>query len=167
MIENYVDLVHEEKAVVSWTVVQAAMSPRGKYLCIGPGTVPLVESMAGKGSKGYFVTADSDQYPFDVEVIRCVLGNDPKFVKTTAGHWTRAVTMREIFNQFGIEWFDVICIMDTGRDRELWLTPQVQAVLPSVYVLSEDGHNEGVIKMANDRGYDCTVCTDALVMVHQ
>lgn len=167
MIENYEGLQYSERQVVSWTVLKASMAPRGRFLCIGPEAVALAESMVGAGSKGVVVTQNDESFGFNCDVLRCVIGPDSRFVKTVGGWWTRVVTMREIFNQFGVEWFDVVCIMGTGRDRELWETPQVQAVLPSVYVIPEDGHNEGVIKTAVDRGYECIVCADALVMVHR
>lgn len=116
---------------------------------------------------GLFVHTDETTIKYGpMEEIVGYVGPDPKFVKILGGRWVRQFTVSEIFLQFGDTKFDLIAAVDSGRDREIWWTEEVQAALPKIYVLAEDGHNEGVIRHANGRGYTCSVSDDLLVMVH-
>lgn len=97
--------------------------------------------------------------------VNVALGPDPHFVKVLDGYWVRQVTIHEVFTRWPGP-YDLIDIRNTGRNRDLWYSEQVQAALPHVYVIGEDGHNEEVVKYARDRGYRCYILGDALIMRH-
>ena len=99
-----------------------------------------------------------------VKKVNATIGPDPRFSPTLDGYWVRVVTVKEVFNQFGGTW-GIIAAIHTGKDRLIWWSEQVQASLPKVYVIGEDGHNEDVIERAHDMGYKSSLVEDCLVMV--
>src|SRR5574341_1914789 len=76
-------------------------------------------------------------------LIAALVTEDPRIVQTLDGHWVRSVTIEEVFTQFPGP-YDVIAAINTDRDRTTWQHQLVFNALPKVYVLGEDGHNEGV-----------------------
>ena len=138
----------------------------GRYLVFGPEPRDLTRILSEVNWTGHLV---HPEVPDDIlpgcNHVKAMLGPDPKFTKTLAGYWVRAITVGEVFNQFVSSAIDIIYIAGTERDRDIWYSDQVQATLPHVYILQEDGHNENVITHAAHRGYKCTLYKDALVMV--
>jgi len=140
----------------------------GRALLFGRSAFWLVETMCAYDWSGYWFLerATIGEY-VGIEVMEAHIGPDAKYVKTIHGHWVRSVTIAEIFNQFCGALFDAIAMVGSGCDREIWWSDQVQAALPRLYILDEDGHNEEVIQRANERGYKATICNEMLVLVHE
>jgi hypothetical protein len=93
------------------------------------------------------------------------LGIDPGFSRVMQGYWTRAFTVREVFDRF-VGPHHLIVMNTDSMDRTIWATEQVQASAPHVYVLPEDGHNEAVRELAAKRKYLCEEADGYLVMSH-
>lgn len=111
-------------------------------------------------SEGITIFDGKEKYTVNV-----CLGPDAHFVKLLDGYWVRQVTIAEVF----VRWpgpYDIIDIRNTGRNRDLWHSDQIQAALPHVYVINEDGHNEDVVRNARERGYRCYIIGDVLIMRH-
>jgi hypothetical protein len=72
--------------------------------------------------------------------------------------------MERLFNQFPGP-YSVISINWESMNRQLWESKPIQDHLPYVYILPEDGHNEGVLHRCWDRGYSAHHVEDRLVMV--
>lgn len=94
------------------------------------------------------------------------VGPDPHIAQLLAGHYVRLITPDEVFRKFPGP-YDLIGMIDTGRDRELWKTEIIFNALPRFYLLTEDGHNEEVVKIGFDRGYDAYHVECFLVLVHR
>lgn len=140
----------------------------GRALLYGRAVHWFVARMLAFGWSGYWFLHHRPTAKYaGVEIVEAHIGPDSKFVKTIYGHWVRSVTVDEIFSQFGGEVFDLIGAVGSGCDREIWWSDQVQAALPKVYLLEEDGHNEEVIRHAIDRGYKATICNEMLLLVHE
>lgn len=93
------------------------------------------------------------------------LAEDCTFRRTMAGYWSRAFSPREVFDQFAGP-HDLIVMNTDSIDRWIWSTDQVQASAPHVYVMPEDGHNEGVTDLAKKRRYTREIADGYLVMSH-
>lgn len=95
-----------------------------------------------------------------------MIGPDAHIRKLMPGYYVRMVTMEEVFRSFPGP-YDLIAVIGTDRDRELWATPIVFNALPKIYVLGEDGHNDAIVAAASSRGYDAFRHGEYLILVHQ
>lgn len=94
-----------------------------------------------------------DEYYGDVTYIEANLSNDPHFSRLMQGYWVKPLTVRDIFDQYGGEKFDLIMIDVPMLTRLLWYSEQVQVHMPKFHVIREDGHNEAVRVKAAELGY--------------
>ena len=138
----------------------------GRFLAFGADRA-LVWALMERGWTGVYVReTEAGQAPGLVPIVG-VLTTDPRLVQTLDGYYVRSLTIEDIFKQFPGP-YDLIAAIGTGRDREIWHHECVFNALPKMYVLGEDGHNEEVMKVAADRGYDKVNASDGhLVLVHQ
>jgi hypothetical protein len=96
--------------------------------------------------------------------IHAQLHQSPQMVPVFGGYWVRPLTVKELFFQFPGP-YSVISINVESMNRLLWNEEPIQEHLPYVYVIPEDGHNEGVLHRCWDRGYTAHAVGDRLVMV--
>jgi hypothetical protein len=104
------------------------------------------------GSWGNSPLPDEEYYG-GIRYVEAVLSVESHFLRLLEGYWVRAVTIREVFDQWGSPQFDLICITDQMNGRALWNTEQIQLHLPKWYVLPDDGNNAEVVEHAHKRGY--------------
>lgn len=98
--------------------------------------------------------------------IVCPIMADDRFVKLISGYSLRSATVADVMTQYPGP-YDLITAIDSGRDRAIWWTEQSLAALPRAYIIGEDGHNEEVIKRADEMGYRVILCDDVLLMGRQ
>lgn len=96
--------------------------------------------------------------------IHALIHPDPKLVPVFGGYFVRPLTVRELFDQFPGP-YSIININLESMSRMVWESDQIQDHLPYVYVLPEDGHNEGVLHRAWDRGYTAHHVANKLVLL--
>jgi hypothetical protein len=96
--------------------------------------------------------------------IKALVHPDPKLVPVFGGYFIRPITVKEIFDQFHGP-YGVISVNLESMSRMVWESAQIQDHLPYIYILPEDGHNEGVMHRAWDRGYSRHLVEDRLVLV--
>ena len=137
---------------------------KGKYLHFGEAMLEVSAGLAWKEWQGVDVLEKPRLQPGS-RVIVGQITKDPRIVKVMDGHWVRTLTVGEIFTQFPGP-YDVIGMVNTDMDRTLWENESIFNALPKVYVLGEDGNNGETIKTAVDRGYNCYLAEDKLVLVH-
>ncbi len=99
-------------------------------------------------------------------LIASVVTDDFRIVRTLEGHWSRSVSLTDIFVQFPGP-YDVIMAINTARDRMIWYHECIFNALPRMYVLGEDGHNEDVVKRARERGYRNMEGNGCLILTHE
>jgi hypothetical protein len=110
-------------------------------------------------------TSDPGPIAGAVRIVCPVLG-DARFVQMIAGYHMRSASVADLFAQYPGP-YDLITAIDSGRDRSVFWSECVLSALPRLYVIGEDGHNEDVIKRADEMGYKVMVCEDAVVMGRQ
>jgi hypothetical protein len=151
----------------------AVAFPRvGNFLMLGKCDDEL-HQLEGLGWKGIcvvpprtFTTLNDEQYYGNITYIEALLSNDSHFTRVMEGYWVKPLTIEDIFRQYGSWRFDLIIIKVEMMTRYLWYDKTTQDHLPRWYLIEEDGHNEGVIKVAQDRGYDVYRDGDWLIMRH-
>ena len=143
-----------------------AVLPYGRYLVFSAGAA-LAEDLEATGWSGVCVAPRPPEceVPQDRVHIAAHIGPDAHIVKMLAGFWVRAITPDEVFTQFPGP-YDLVAAVGTGRDREIWQSDKVFNHLPKLYVLAEDGHNEGIVQTGRNRGYTPLIVDGFLVMVH-
>lgn len=99
----------------------------------------------------------------NMDVIDVRLGFDPCMVKMLDGYWIRPITLSEIINQLPGPYQAVLANV-SDRNRQVMLSPTLNAMFPLVAALPEDGHNEGIVTHYRARGYNCDVVDGWLVM---
>lgn len=113
------------------------------------------------------IVRTSDCAPIDGATrIVCPVLTEARFVPMIFGYQMRSATVADVFAQYPGP-YDIITAIDSGRDRMVFWSAEVLAALPRLYAVSEDGHNEEVIKRADEMGYRMILCADALVMGRQ
>lgn len=98
--------------------------------------------------------------------IVCPILSEARFVSLVGGYQMRSATVADVFSQYPGP-YDLITALDSGRDRAVFWSDCVLSALPKLYAISEDGHNEEVIKRADEMGYNVIVCEDAVLMGRQ
>jgi len=109
---------------------------------------------------------DSYAYHKGLQIIRGEISLDGWFVKTIEGYWVKSICMKDLYNQF-LGDYQAIILNNTGLDRRLWEAGPIHDSLPKLYLLPEDGHNEGVLKQASDMGYDAYDDGEWLLLVRK
>jgi len=137
------------------------------YLFFGPSRDEIAPKLGKQGWTGIRVVNQLESELHNHEaLIVATITTDPRIVKTLSKWWTRSLTVNEIYRQFPGP-YSAIGALDTNMDRVLWYHQSIQASLPKVYMIGEDGHNEDVIRMARERGYNPFICDKTLVLVHR
>jgi len=137
---------------------------KGKYLAIGDATGEICEILAGWGWDGIRVGTEApEEIIRNEKYILAYMASDPRISRIIDGYYVRTLTVGEIFNQYSGP-YDVISIIGSEMDREIWLHENILNHDPMVYALSEDGHNEQVIRIATSRGYEAFLVEGILVM---
>lgn len=108
--------------------------------------------IAPTGTWGSNSLSDEEYYG-DVTYIEAQLSNDAHFSRLMQGYWIKPLTVRDIFDQYGGEKFNLILIDVPMLTRLLWYSVQVQVHMPKFHCIREDGHNEGVCIKASELGY--------------
>lgn len=135
------------------------------FLAIGDD--PFIEQLVQHGWTGlsvYPVDRKLDRPRLTHKRIKAFLNNTDHLMPVFGGHYVQPLTIPHLFNQFPGP-YGVISINWESMNRMLWEEKQIQDHLPYVYVLPEDGHNEGVMHLAWDRGYSRHHYEDRLVLV--
>lgn len=131
------------------------------------GLDPAIESLLEAGWTGLSVYppgTKSERPKLTHKRIHAMVHQDPKLVPVFGGYFIRPITVRELFDQFPGP-YGIISINIESMSRMIWDTDQIQDHLPYVYIMPEDGHNEGVMHRCWDRGYTAHHVEDRLVMV--
>lgn len=103
-----------------------------------------------------------------MELVKVNVAQDSHFRKLMSGEYVKATTIKELFDRWGGP-FDMIAVSVPMQSRQIWYSDSVQAALPRMYILPEDGHNEFVLERAMDRGYMKMITEekDMLILVHK
>tara|TARA_R100001530_G_scaffold74460_2_gene52449 strand:- start:2144 stop:2671 length:528 start_codon:yes stop_codon:yes gene_type:complete len=137
---------------------------KGSYLAIGDGADDICEILAARRWDGIRVgTKAPKEIVRNEKYIRAYMAPDPRISRIIDGYYVRTLTVGEIFNQYPGP-YDVISIIGSDMDREIWLHENILNHDPMVYALSEDGHNEQIIRIAISRGYEISLVEGILVM---
>ena len=145
--------------------IRRHVKKEGTYLAIGDATGEMCETLSYRGWKGIRVGTDIPKESFPGEkYIFAYMAADPRIARILEGYYVRTLTVSEIFNQFPGP-YDVIAAVGSEMDRDIWVHENVLNHGPRIYVLSEDGHNEQVIKIGKTKGYESFLLEDNLVMV--
>ena len=137
---------------------------KGSHLAIGDGTGDICEILAARRWDGIRVgTKVPEETVRNEKYILAYMAPDPRISRIIDGYYVRTLTVGEIFNQYPGP-YDVISIIGSDMDREIWLHENILNHDPMVYALSEDGHNEQVIRIAISRGYEAFLVEGILVM---
>lgn len=141
------------------------LSTPGRFLMLGKCDAELAKLAEAKwsgicvvppGTWGEKQLSD-DQYYGNVAYIEAQLGGDSHFTRRMEGYWVKPLTVREIFDQYGSDKFNIIIINVPMMSRQLWESQQVQVHMPRYHLIPEDGHNEAVVEVAKHMGYGSRV----------
>lgn len=106
-----------------------------------------------------------DEYP-KVDFVRAIVGKDPHFHSTLDGYYERHITIEEILTRWPGP-YELILFGTEMMNRDLFENTSIQNMLPYVYALVEDGHNEALIEPARDRGYVTRIVDRWRLFVHR
>ena len=165
--EIYFDVTRVFLSLSTFVTYHLAAEKIKNYLFFGASRDELVPTLGKQGWVGIRTVNKPDSEVYNHEtLIVATIATDPRIIKTLSKWWTRSLTVNEIYRQFPGP-YSAIGAIDTNMDRELWYHPSIQASLPKVYMIGEDGHNEDVIRIARERGYNPFICDKTLVLVHR
>jgi len=140
---------------------------KGSYLAIGDGTGDICEILAARGWNGIRVGTELPEELFENEkYILAYMSADPRISRILDGYYVRTLTVGEIFNQYPGP-YDVIAAVGSDMDRDIFIHENVLNHDPMVYVLSEDGHNEQMIRITANKGYEAFLVEGILVMARE
>lgn len=133
------------------------LSSPGRFLMLGKCVEELQALKAAKWSglafhESWGKLSDEDYYS-DIKYFDGYLSTSSHFMQLIDGTWVKPITVKDIFDQFGGDRYDLIIIKVPGLTRNLWYSEQIQVHMPRWHVIEEDGHNEAVIEQAHTLHY--------------
>lgn len=133
------------------------LSTPGRFLMLGK-CIPELEALKAAKWVGIAVheswgKLNDDDYYGEIKYLDGYLSTTSHFMRLIDGTWIKPVTVKDIFDQWGGDRYDLIIIKVPALTRNLWYSEQIQVHMPKYHLIEEDGHNEAVIQQAQGLYY--------------